>query len=132
MVNRVNRIEALVDAIAALRGWSNPESVSYQLRNPLLVHSFSKPGKNELDDEGRRVFKTSLAGYRACLFDLDLKVRGESRAGVKKDDKLENLLRVYNIIEKLGQQQVVKFLKKALNTQDISVQTPLAWFLEEK
>ena len=128
----VNRIEALLDSLAALKGWSNPESDAYQLRNPLLVQSFSRPGKNEIDDKGRRIFSTELAGIRACLFDLELKVKGESRAGIKKDDLLENVLRVYGVTERLGQQQIVKFLKRALKTQDISVTTPLAWFIEEE
>ena len=127
----VNRLEALFDSIAALKGWHTPESDAYQLRNPILVQSFSRPGKNEIDHAGRRIFKSALAGIRAGLFDLEIKVRGESRAGLKADDKLENVLRVFGITELGGQQQIVKFLKRALKTQDIKVTTPLAWFLEE-
>ena len=128
----VSRLEALHDAIASLRGWNNPDSISYSLRNPLLVQSFSKPGKNEITEDGLRVFNTELAGIRACLFDLELKVSGKSRAGIKPDDLLENVLRVYGITERLGMQQIVKYLKRALKTQDISVTTPLKWFLEEE
>jgi len=128
----VSRLEALHDAIASLRGWNNPDSDSYQLRNPLLVKSFSRPGKNSIDPEGNRIFDTELAGIRACLFDLELKVRGKSRAGIKDTDLLENVLRVYGITERLGMQQIVKYLKRALKTQDISVTTPLKWFLEEE
>lgn len=127
----VSRLEALFDGLSSVKGWSNPDSISYQLRNPILVQSFSRPGKNTIDSDGRRIFDTQLAGIRAGLFDLELKVRGESRAGIKKDDTLENLLRVYGLVEKLGQQQVVKFLKRALKTQEVSVTTPLAWFLQE-
>lgn len=127
----VSRLEALHDAIASLRSWGNPDSDAYQLRNPLLLPSFSRPGKNEVDDKGRRVFNSSLAGVRAGLFDLQLKITGESRAGLKKDDKLENLLRVFNITEALGQQQVVKFLRRALKTEEVTRQTPLAWFSED-
>jgi len=128
----VSRLEALHDAIASLRGWNNPDSISYSLRNPLLVQSFSKPGKNEITEDGLRVFNTEFAGIRACLFDLKLKVSGKSRAGIKPDDLLENVLRVYGITERLGQQQIVKYLKRALKTQDVSVTTPLKWFLEEE
>lgn len=127
----VSRIEALHDAIASTKGWTNPDSQSYQLRNPLMVRSFSKPGKNEITEDGYRVFSTQLAGVRAGLFDLDLKVKGKSRAGIKDSDLLENLLRVYGIIELGGQQAVVKFLKRALKTNDISPKTPLKWFIEE-
>jgi hypothetical protein len=126
----VSRLEALLDGIASVRGWSNPDSDAYQLRNPLLIQSFSRPGKNEIDKTGRRVFKSSLAGLRACLFDLELKVRGESRAGIKKDDHLENVLRVYGISELGGQQQIVKFLKRALKDSSISRTTSLSYFVE--
>ena len=128
----VSRLEALHDAVASLRGWGNPDSKSYQLRNPLMVQSFSRPGKNSIDEDGYRVFDTELAGIRACLFDLELKVSGKSRAGIKADDLLENVLRVYGVTERLGMQQIVKYLKRALKTQDISVTTPLKWFLEEE
>lgn len=128
----VNRLEALHDAIASLNNWSSPDSEAYHLRNPLLIKSFSRPGKNEIDDKGRRVFSSSLAGIRAGEFDLRLKCSGESRAGLKKTDLLENLLRVFQITETLGQQQIVKFLKRALKNETLTRQTPLAWFLEDK
>ena len=131
-MSNVNRTEALLDAVAHLKGYStNPDSSLYQIRNPLGVFSFSRPGKNEIDEEGRRVFASDLAGRRACLFDLDLKISGESRAGIKKDDKLENLLRIYGIHELLGQNQVVKFLKRALKDESISRVTPLSYFRNE-
>ncbi len=127
----VTRLEALFDSIASLKGWSNPDSEAYQLRNPLLVQSFSRPGKNEINEKGQRIFTSSLAGIRAGLFDLEIKVKGESRAGVKADDTLENILRVFGITEKLGMQQIVKFLKRALKNQDITLTQPLSWFLQE-
>jgi hypothetical protein len=128
----VSRLEALLDSLASLKGWTNPDSVAYSLRNPLLVKSFSRPGKNELDENGNRVFTSALAGLRACLFDLELKCSGESRAGLAKEDQLENLLRVYGVGELGGQQSIVKFLKRALKDQSISRTTPLSWFLEDK
>ncbi len=129
----VTRIEALLDSIAALKGSStNPDGELYQIRNPLGVTSFSRPGKNEIDSEGRRVFTSWLAGYRACLFDLELKVKGESRAGIKKDDGLDNLLRVLGVTEVGGQQQVVKYLKRALRDSTITKTTPLAYFRNEE
>lgn len=128
----VTKIEALFDALASLKGWNNPDSLAYQLRNPLMVKSFSKPGKNEITEDGYRIFSTQLAGIRAGLFDLTLKVTGKSRAGIKAEDALENVLRVYGITELGGMQAVVKYLKRALKTQDIKTTTPLKWFTEEK
>lgn len=128
----VSRLEALMYGIASVRGWNNPESRAFTLMNPMLVKSFSRPGKNDIDGEdGVRVFKSSLAGIRANLFDLMCKCSGESRAGIKKDDLLENVLRVYGIVELGGQQTVVKFLKRALQEEDITKTTPLEWFLAD-
>ena len=127
----VSRLEALHDSIAALRGWNNPESDCYQLRNPLLLQSFARPGKNEVDAKGRRVFNSSLAGVRAGLFDLQTKLSGESRANIKLTDNLSNLLRVYGLSEKLAHQQVVKFLKRALHDDSITPETPLSYFREQ-
>jgi hypothetical protein len=127
----INKIEALVDAVAHLKGAStNPDSDLYQIRNPIGTMSFSRPGKNEIDADGRRVFKTWMAGYRAAAFDLTIKCSGTSRAGLKKEDKLENLLGTLGIKELGGQQQVVKFLKIALKDQSISRTTLLSYFVE--
>lgn len=127
----VNRLEALFDALAHLRGWSNPDSLCYQHRNPIMIQSFSRPGKNEIDNDGNRVFASSLAGIRAGLFDLQVKLEGKSRAGLKPGDLLENLLRVLKITENLGQEHVVKFLRRALHDQSIKRTTPMSWFLED-
>lgn len=129
----VNKIEALLDAVAALKGSStNPDGELYQIRNPLGVQSFSRPGKNAITDSGTRVFGSWLAGYRASAFDLSLKIEGASRAGIKREDTLSNLLRVYQITEKLGMQQVAKFLRRALKDQSITIETPLAYFRDEE
>ena len=128
----VSRIEALVDAISHLKGsTTNPDGDLYQIRSPLGLPSFSRPGMNEIDISGRRVFKTWLAGYRASCADLEIKVSGKSRAGLKEDDKLENLLRVLGVDQKLGQQQVAKFLRRALKDQSITMETPLTYFQEK-
>lgn len=128
----VNRVEALVDALAHLKGAvTNPDGDLYQARNPIGVQNFSRPGKNTIDQNGMRLFTSWLAGYRASCFDLEIKIKGESRAGIKKDDKLENLMRVLGFNEKLGQDQILKFLKRALKDTSISRTTPLSYFLEE-
>ena len=126
----MNRLESLLDGIASLKGWSNPDSHTYQIRNPLLIKSFAVPPKHEIDEEGTRIFSTWDAGYRACLFDLKKKISGTSRAGLKQTDTLAALLRVYGLSEKLGQQQVVKFVKRALKRDDINLDTPLSFFQE--
>ena len=122
------KIEALLDAIGQLRGWSNPDSPVYQSKNPLGVKSFALLGRHEVDDEGRRIFSSQLAGIKAGLFDLELKIRGESRANVKVTDHLSNLLRVYEITEILGQQKVLKWFRRAISDSTVTLDTPLLYF----
>jgi hypothetical protein len=124
----VNRIEALVDAIAKVNGANNPESECYHLRNPLLIRSFARPGKHETDGQGRRVFTSWLSGYKAGLFDAELKISGNSRAGLKSTDTLTNLLGVYGIKEPGGISNIVSFLRRALHDPDINKDTPLTYF----
>lgn len=126
----VSRIEALLDSISSTKGWTNPDMAPYRLRNPLMLRDFALPGKNEVDENGYRVFDTLLAGYRAGLYDLEIKCKGGSRCGIKAHDPLDNLLRVYEISELGGQQAVVKFLKRALKDDSINRNTPVNWFVE--
>lgn len=125
----VNRVEALVDAIGKIKGVGDPSSDAYKLRNPLLIKSFAKPGKHETDAEGRRVFSSWLSGYKAAGFDAELKLSGNSRAGLKPTDTLTNILGVYNIKELGGIKAVVLFLRKALEDESISKDTNLSYFL---
>jgi len=126
----VNKIEAIVDAIGRLNGIGNPESDAYKLRNPILQRSFARPGRHIIDDQGRRVFDSFLAGYKAATFDISLKASGHSRAGLRSTDTLANLLGCFGLKEKLGIDQVVNFLRKALSDPEISAKTPLSYFIE--
>lgn len=124
----LNKIEALVDAIGRANGIHDPESDTYKLRNPLLIKSFARPGKHETDDKGRRVFSSLLSGYKAGLFDIELKITGKSRAGLQPDHTLANLLAVYGIKEPGGISYIVSFLKRALGDKTLSGTTPLSYF----
>jgi hypothetical protein len=123
-----DKIEALVDAIAARNGWGRPTSDSYKLRNPLLLLSFSKPGKNEVDKEGRRIFESRLAGYHAACFDVGVKLSGKSKAGLKENDKLSDLLTTYGVTGWLSRRASLKFIRQALVRPEIKLSTPLSYF----
>ena len=131
-MNREKKIESIVCAIGTLNGaFSNPESDAHQLNSPLLLRSFARPGKHEVDEQGRRIFPSMLSGFKASTYDALLKISGNSRAGLKPaTDCLENLLRVYGITELLGQKKAVNYLKRSLKNENISVKTPLSYFLE--
>ena len=130
MSTRDQKCEALVDTIGHLNGcWQNPESDSYRLKSPLLLKSFARVGKHEVTPECRRVFPSMLSGYKAATFDMSLKLSGNSRAGLKPTDLLENLFRVYGIVELLGQKKGVQYLRRSLSDESISTKTPLSYFL---
>lgn len=127
-----SKVEALVDAIGKLNGMSNPESLCYRLKNVLLLKSFAPLGKHEITDDGLRIFGSFLAGYKSACFDVDLKIRGKSRAGLKPTDPLQALLGCYGIQSKQAQDTIINFLKRALEDSSITANTPLSYFIEGK
>jgi|SRR5437660_3932218 len=126
----MKRIEVLADAIGKLFGIHDPTSEAYQLRNPLLIKSFARPGKHETDDKGRRIFTSLLNGYKAGLFDLELKASGKSRAKVTPESPLKDLLACYEVYTKAAQDNVVSFVRRGLKDDTISINTPTSYFLE--
>ena len=126
----ISKIEALLDAIGKLNGCFDPEQEAYRLRNPLLIKSFARPGKHQIDEKGRRIFSSFLNGYKACLFDLELKVSGRSRARVDVNSTLEQLLACYEIRTKMAIDHVISFVRRALNDQSISAATPVSFFAD--
>lgn len=128
----VPKIEALVDSVGRRNRIEVPSSIAYQLRSPLLIKSFAKPGKHILDSEGRRVFPSLLSGYKAAVYDMELKVKGKSRAGLKPEDRLKNLLGVYEIKEYIEIDSIVSFLRHALKDPSITKDTPLSYFIEDQ
>jgi len=128
----MKKFEALLDGIAKLNGCPNdPESDAYKLRNPLLVKSFALPGKHEINESGYRIFPSLLNGYKAALFDLELKLTGKSRARVKSDGTLAELLACYEIYTSAAAENVISFVRRALKDQTINMKTPVSYFLEE-
>src|SRR5271157_643146 len=128
----VRRSEALLDAIARLNGILNPESPCYQIRNPLMIKSYARPGKHSTDEQGHRIFESFLSGYKACLFDIDFKLRGRSRAGLTTESTLENLLGVYGIDSIAATDNIVAFIRRALKDQSLTKRTSVTFFVEKE
>lgn len=131
MDTKQNKIEVLLLALASLNRAHIPTSDAFRLKNPLLIKSFALPGKHDVDDDGRRQFLSILAGMKAGLFDLELKVSGKSRAGLKPTDTLENLCRVYGRSDRGAMNEVANFVRVALNDDSITTKTPLSFFLAD-
>jgi hypothetical protein len=123
-----DKIEILLQALAVLNRSHVPTSDAFKLKNPLLIKSFALPGKHDVDDDGRRRFSSIIAGMKAGAYDLQLKVSGKSRAGLKPTDTIENLCRVYGRSDRGAMNEVANFLKSGLNDDTITTKTPLRYF----
>jgi len=69
---------------------------------------------------------------KAAMFDIQLKAEGKSRANAGPTSTLEQFLKCYNINTSAGVDHVVSFLRRALQNQDISKNTLMEYFLEDK
>src|SRR5579871_643054 len=123
----VRKIEALADAITKSTGYLNPENELYSSRNPIGLPAVSP--KHVRDSRGKRVFHSVLDGYQAALFDLELKCSGKSKAKLKPNATLRDLMVVYGYPEAMGD-VCSKFLRKALGDPTIKGTTPLSFFVE--
>jgi hypothetical protein len=135
----VKRIEALADGISFLNKFYDPSSDSFQLRNPALAKAYSYRHLGEVDNKGRRIFTSLIGGYRFLIQDLEWKCSGNTRAKGYKgklsaSDFLSDLLKSYNLdrIEDGNIFILIEFLNKALPGTDVTAQTQLSFFLEDK
>jgi hypothetical protein len=126
----VKKIEALADALSFYNKAYQADSESYRLRNPLMLRNYAPPGKHKITDSGVRVFDSFLGGYKAALYDLKIKLGGESNSGIRPTDCLRNLLAVYQINQEQDILVVCYFLRKALADPTITALTPLSYFKE--
>jgi hypothetical protein len=124
----VNRVHALVDALAHLNCWHSPTSDAYKLRNPLLLRAFSP--KHVKDEEGRRIFSSFTSGYDNALLDCRIKCSGKSHSKLTPDSTLIDLVKVFGN-DASSARAVKNFLRAALQDENIMETTKLSWFLEE-
>jgi hypothetical protein len=135
----IKRIEALASGIAFLNKFHDPSSDAFQLQNPALARAYSYRHLGEVDNRGRRIFTSVIGGYRFLIQDLTWKCSGETRAKgysgkLSSTDKLSDLLKSYNLdnMEDGHIFALLDFLNSALPGFEISAQTPLSFFLEDK
>lgn len=104
-----------------------PGSALWTARNPGALKAYSP--KHEKDEHGNRVFSSILDGLQALVFDLKLKLAGNSKARLRPTNTLGDLAVTY------GQSSVAadawaKFLRKALDHTELNRKTPLSYFTE--
>ena len=125
----ISRLEALAGAIARMNCFQSPMSEAYRLRNPLMLKAFSP--KHEKNAEGYRVFNSLSSGWDNGLLDLQIKCSGRSHARLTAEDTLVNLVACYGY-PKGSATYLKKFLRHALNDENIMESQNLGWFLEDQ
>lgn len=121
----MKRLEVLLDAIASVNGFKDPESQAYQCRNPLGLKEF----RDGICQNKLRRFPSLLGGYGAALYDLKVKCSGESRAKLDEQFDLRGLVRVYSMPDQ-SVIYIARFLRKALRDETIRENTSLKYFVE--
>lgn len=122
------KLEALVDALVHHSGFRDPKSLVYQARNPGGLKAF-QPDQPQ-DGERNRVFASEIDGLQAGLFDMALKITGQSAAKLQPDANITDLVISYGMPD-VTAKFWAKFLQSALQ-QDVSARTSLDFFLKDK
>lgn len=123
----MKKLEVLADSIMLRSGYLDPLDPLYMLRNPGGLKAHSE--KHSKDDRGFRVFDKHIDGYRALIYDLEVKCKGSSNCGLKSSSPLKELAYVFDL--KDGDiRNMLKHLRKALGFETINENTPLQFFLE--
>lgn len=131
----VKRIESLADCIAFLNDCHNPDSLSYQTRNPGLCRAYSFKQLDKVNADGFRVFSSIIGGMRFLHQDLTWKCSGQTRAKgehgkLKPTSTLTDLLKSFKLSDIGNLMQAVDFLNRALQTTEITATTELKFFLD--
>jgi hypothetical protein len=122
------RFEALVLALGKMNGsWDDPESRSFKLCNPLLLKTY-RPEK-KCDSEHYRIFSSAMGGFKAGIADLQAKCSGKNNR-LSSENTLKDLLVVYGFSHESTARKIILFLRRALQDESISPNTPIKCFLE--
>jgi hypothetical protein len=122
------KLEALCEAVVSYSGYREPGSPVYQARNPGNLRAF-KPEQTQ-DAEGRRVYSSVIDGMQSLLWDMQLKLSGQSVARLTPESTLTDLVKAYQLPE-LTAQAWARFLRSALQTQEINSKTSISFFTKE-
>jgi hypothetical protein len=125
----MTRIECLADAIMRMNCYHSPDSIAYKNRNPGMLKAFSP--KHIKDENGLRVFNSFSSGYDNLVLDLRIKCSGGSHSRLKPEDTLVNLVQCYGN-PPTAATYLKKFLRVALNDENIMESQQLGWFLADQ
>lgn len=122
------RFEALVLAIGKMNGsFDDPDSRAFKLCNPLLLKTW-RPEK-KFDSENYRIFSSVMGGFKAGVADLQAKCSGKNNR-LTLENTLRDLLAIFGFSNEASVRKIVLFLRRALQDETISLNTPISWFQE--
>jgi hypothetical protein len=124
----ISRIDALVDAFAAMNGCLDPHRDAYRLRNPLMLPAFSDKYTKD-PKTGKRVFNSWSSGFDNSKIDVKIKASGASLSKIGPTSTLLDLTCLYGN-PKTAVDYIVNFLRHALQDETITKNIQLQWFLE--
>jgi hypothetical protein len=122
------KVEILALAICKMTGgFDDPTSRAFQTANPGLLKTY-RPEKR-VDSENYRIFSSTAGGFKALIADIQAKVSGKNQ-NLSPDSSLSELLLRRGFKTEAAQQPIVRFLRKALGDDNLTVHTPISYFAE--
>jgi hypothetical protein len=122
------RYEGLVLALGKMNGcFDDPESHAFKLRNPLLLKTY-RPEK-KCDSDHYRIFSSVMGGFKAGIADMVAKCSGKNNR-LSAENVLKDLLSIYGFNHEVSTRKIVLFLRRALDDEEISLNTKLTYFQE--
>jgi hypothetical protein len=122
------RFEILALCIGKMNGaWDDPDSKAFKLRNPLLLKTY-RPEK-QCDSDHYRIFTSLMGGLKAGIADLHAKCNGKSNR-LTPENTLRDVFAVFGFANEITARKMVLFLRRALQDENISLNTQLNWLLE--
>ncbi len=128
-INR-RKLEALAEAISHYSGYHNPSTALHAARNPGGLRGYQTKS-HQIDEHGYRVFNSVLNGFNALLYDIEFKLSGKSRAQLKPEQTLIDLAAAYQQMPTVAQAWA-RFIRQALQDNNITNKTQLSYFFEEQ
>lgn len=99
----------LAKVMAQFEGYYIPNSRARRNNNPLNLKG--SKFTTEYDSGGFCIFKTPKIGWKACLWDLEMKCRGYTRTGLKPTSTIKDLIYVWSATD---QEAYLKFVCQKL------------------
>lgn len=123
----MQKVEALALSIAYQNGAFDPGSLAFRNLNPGNLKTY-RPEKR-VDSENYRVFSSWAGGFKALIADIQAKVSGKNQS-LSSESELHELLLRRGFKTKMAQQPIIRFLRKALGDDALTVHTPISYFAE--